>query len=372
MVLAIDARMKHGVGTVLRNIVPLVAREVGTLKLLGEPEVLEAWVTAMPSVEIIPFTARLYSFREQAQYPVRHVENCDLLHVPHFNIPFRRLKCPIVVTINDTAHLAGVLPMNAVQKAYAQWYYSLAVRRACHIITLSEFSRNEIVTRLDVPPDRISVVPCGVDRKLFRPVDRTIFERVARDRGVREPFLLVAGSVRPHKNVAGVLKAFSLLKRENRIPHQLVVTGQREGFRLNQSLPQLDPHAQRDVVFTGFINDDDLVALYSFTDVFVFASVYEGFGLPPLEAMACGAPVAVSRCASLPEVIGEAGIYFDPYSVEDIAKAVHSLLADTRKRDAMVEKSGAQLQKYRWEDAAKKYLEVYHRAARREAARVVD
>lgn len=359
MKVALDCRMKHGVETVVRNIAPWISENVETLYLLGDPHRIAQWWPQGTRCKVVAFTAPIYGLREQFEFPLHEILDCNLLHVPHFNIPVRRLPFPLLVTINDVGHLAGVLPISWSYQKVAKLYYAHATKRAAHIITISEFSKREIITRLNVAPERITVIPCGVDTGRFHRVGEATIQRVLARLHVQRPYLMISGSVRPHKNVGRLLLAFKELKHRHHIPHTLVVVGEREGFRINSSLPRLPDEVAREVVFTGYLADDDLVALYSGCEVFLFGSVYEGFGLPPLEAMACGAPVAVSHAASLPEVVGDAGLYFDPYSVDDIVRAISTLISDPELRGRTSAASLRRAALFSWPARAQQYLDVY-------------
>jgi glycosyltransferase involved in cell wall biosynthesis len=270
----------------------------------------------------------------------------------------------MICSIHDVAHLASVLPISRAYRVAAWLYYRHAARRSRHIITGSEFSKREIIERIGVDPGCVTVIPDGVDMRLFYPRSHSEIASVLSARGIQSPFILLLGSVRPHKNIGRVLQAYAKLKAGSDLPHQLVVVGKREGFRINQDLPGLADEIERQVVFTGFLREDETVALYSGADLFLFASLYEGFGLPPLEAMACGAPVAVSRAASLPEVVGNAGAYFDPYSVDDIANTVLTLLKDPAKRESLIRAGHLRATELTWEKTAEAHLKVYRAYAK--------
>lgn len=362
MRVALDCRMKHGVETVVKNIAPVIASRVDSLFVLGDPERFNEWWPDGIRATFIPFAAPIYGLREQLQFPLNAIRACDVLHVPHFNIPVRKLPFPLVVTVNDVGHLAGVLPISWTYKQVGRFYYSHAVRRADHIVTLSEFSKREIITRLGVDAGKITVIPCGVDTRVFHPVPADVTKKTLHRLNIRPPYLMISGSVRPHKNVGRVLEGFARLKQHHGIPHTLVIAGEREGFRINSRLPSMPDAVMRDVTFTGYISDADLVALYAGCDVFIFGSIYEGFGLPPLEAMACGAPVAVSNAASIPEVVGDAGVYFDPFAVENIVQAVFSLLSDEQKRQSAAAASLQRARRFDWASSAEAYLRVYEHA----------
>jgi glycosyltransferase involved in cell wall biosynthesis len=364
MIVALDARMQQGVGAVVRNVALRVAPKIDKLILLGNPAEIETWGTLKGTVEVVPFLAPIYGLQEQLTFPVARLRGCNLLHVPHFNIPMRAVPCPLICSIHDVAHLAGVLPISRGYRLVARWYYWHAARRSRHIITGSEFSKREIVERLAVDPSRVTVIPYGVDTQVFYPRRESEIAAVHSALGVRRPYILVLGSLRPHKNVRRVLEAFRKLKERGDIPHQLVVVGKQEGFRITEELPILPPEIALHVVFTGFLGEKETAALYSGADLFLFASLYEGFGLPPLEAMACGAPVAVSRAASLPEVVAEAGAYFDPYSVDEIAETALKILRDPAGRDRLVRAGRERVTQLTWERSAEGHLEVYKKYAR--------
>ncbi len=358
MIVALDARMTEGIGTVIRNVAAGVAPHLERLLLLGHPDQLAQWDLRAGNVEIVPFTAPVYGWREQAGFPMARIRGCNLLHVPHFNVPIRRLPCPLVVTIHDTAHLAGALPMGGTYRVAAQLYYRHAVRRASHLLTDSNFSRRELETRLGVSRDRITVVPPGVDGTRFMPRPQEV-QPVLDRLGIHAPYLLILGSVRPHKNIGMALKAFAALKQREGIPHTLVVVGRKEGFRIGTRLELPEEAVLRDVVFTGYLSDDEIVKLYSGAEIFVFPSLYEGFGLPPLEAMACGTAVAVSRAGAIPEVVGDAGAYFDATDADDIARTILSLLTDPQRRRQLADAGRARAGTFTWNRAVEGHLAVY-------------
>jgi glycosyltransferase involved in cell wall biosynthesis len=364
MIVALDARMQQGVGTVLRNVALRVAPRLDMLILLGDPAEIEKWGQFRGRVEIVPFLAPVYGLREQLDFPAKCLRRCNLLHVPHFNIPVRPIPCPLICSIHDVAHLAGVLPISKAYTMAARWYYNHAARRSSHIITGSEFSKKEIITRLPVASDRVSVIPDGVDLAVFYPRQRAEVEPILAALGIRTPYILVLGSIRPHKNVGRILEGYRRLKSSNELPHQLVVVGRREGFRINEELPVLPEDVARQVVFTGFLGENEIAALYSCADLFLFASLYEGFGLPPLEAMACGAPVAVSRAGALPEVVSTAGAYFDPYSVDDISQTVRRLIMNPVERERLSRAGRARASQLTWDRTAEGHLKVYETYAR--------
>lgn len=364
MIMAIDARMKEGVGTLIRNVVMRTAERVERMLVLGDPSAVSGWGALPKTVEIIPFTSPIYGWREQLRFPASKLGGCNVVHIPHFNVPIRTLPCPLIVSIHDTAHLAGILPMSVAYRAAALLYYRHAVRRARHIITGSSFSKGEIISRLNVNPEKITVIPDGVDSAKFHRQSEGRIRQVLSRLGFARPYIMILGSVRPHKNIGMALRAFEILKIRKGIPHRLVIVGRKEGFRVNAELPGISKHISQDVVFTGFLSEEEIIALYSGADLFLFQSLYEGFGLPPLEAMSCGTPVAASRIASIPEVVGEAGAYFDPHDPESVSETVLGLLNDKHERDRLSRAGKIRAEMFTWERTAEGHFSVYTAFAR--------
>jgi glycosyltransferase involved in cell wall biosynthesis len=218
------------------------------------------------------------------------------------------------------------------------------------ILTVSQFSRNRLIDALDVDPRRIFVVPNGVDA-MFRPIEHEGIEPVLTRLDLPSDYVLTLGSLEPRKNLARLLRAWRLLLSRRVIDKKLslvVAGGKHSSFPQTDYLP-LPEH----VVFTGYISDEDLPALYSGARAFVYPSLYEGFGLPPLEAMACGAPVITSASTSLPEVAGDAALLIDPADVESIADGIESVLNDCDLRNALSAASHKHAKLFTWDRSAR-------------------
>jgi len=226
-----------------------------------------------------------------------------------------------------------------------------SIERSCHIITISRFSKREIVSLLGVPEEDVSVVPCAPSLS-ERAGD---FSACAGKFHITKPYLLYVGTIEPRKNLIRLLKTYALLKREQGISHQLVLAGGR-GWEAD-GIYQMAKGAS-DVVFTGYISAGEKNALYRNADAFVFPSLYEGFGIPPLEAMALGCPVVCSNAASLPEIVGEAARLVDPLDEADIAQGIWDVLSKSEYASRLVEAGYRQAQKFTWEASADKLAQI--------------
>ncbi len=349
MHLCVDARMYRasGIGTYLQNLLPALG-ESFELTLLGDPDEL-----AEVDSRVIPTTIPIYSVAGLLRFSAL-VPCCDLFWSPHYNVPWLPVRAQArLVTIHDVFHLAHLRTLSLPQRGYATLAFRAAARFSEHIITVSEFSKTEIRRYLKVPDDRVSVIPNGVDHTLFNQQISEEQQRAVRKKyGLPPRWLLYVGNVKPHKNLITLVKAFSMLPEALSDRH-LVVVGQREGFitgdtELGRTL-QNDPPLARRVHFTGFVEQADLPELYRLAELFVFPSKYEGFGLPPLEALACGCPVVVSDRASLPEICGTAANYADPDSPDDLAaKILAALRRSPAERDRKIQLGLERAQKYTW------------------------
>ena len=364
MRLLLDCRLGSGIRTILKNVVPHLAPRVDSITLLGDPGELRTWKLAT-NVRVEPFLARVYSVGEQLGFPTHLAGAVDLLHVPHYNAPLR-WRGPFVTTVNDLTQLSPVMPTTAIQRAYVRFFIARALRRANAVLTLTEHVKQELIGSFGPSAERVIVGPLGVDHDHFRPIARELsVARLGKRLPTTRPFILFVGSVRPHKNMARLLEAFARLRAEYGATHDLVVVGEREGFILSTPLLRLPPEIQGAVHFTGYVPDDLLPALYTAADAFILPSLHEGFGLPPLEAMACGTPVAVSNRSSLPEVVGDAGLLLDPCDVREMAAALHRITTDSGLRDALRQRGLIRARRFCWSDTASTYLETYQAALRR-------
>jgi len=236
-----------------------------------------------------------------------------------------------------------------------------SVRRAARVFTISEYSKQQLIEWYRLPPDKIEVVSCGVDTELYRPIQPA----EARDRlraryaGLEEDFLLYVGSLQPRKNVARLLEAFALLDDESGRHRQLLVVGKWKWLTVEVETA-LERFGLRDRVrFTGHVPDEDLPLFLNSAAALVFPSLYEGFGLPVLEAMACGTPVVCADATSLPEIARGAAELVDPYDAEDIARGLHAVLSSPARRAELRQQGLQRAAAFTWEETARRALRVF-------------
>ncbi|HEV8494033.1 MAG TPA: glycosyltransferase family 1 protein [Candidatus Angelobacter sp.] len=324
-----------------------------------------------PGAEKICSPVKYYSVREQIELPrILSRHKVDLLHSPHFLLPLLR-PCPAVATIHDVIYLACAqdLPSRA-GRLYYRAMMNACARIATRIITDSEHSRNEIVRYLCADPEKIDVIYPGVD-PVFAPVTDAAQLAAVRSRfGIDREYILCVGIYKLRKNHAGLLRVFQRCLA-NGIQAQLVIAGpMAEGEAVLRRIACELGVAER-VVFTGFVSDADLCALYSAARVCACPSLYEGFGFTVLEAMACGAPVVCSRTTSLPEVAGKAALYFDPHDPEEMASQLGRVFSDDALRNSLMEQGLKNLQRFNWAETARLTLAVYHQALQRPMPKAV-
>jgi glycosyltransferase involved in cell wall biosynthesis len=281
--------------------------------------------------------------------------NTDIFWSPHYNVPIINFASKVkVVTIHDVFHLAYYRTLSLGQKMYARLMVNRAVDSDV-IFTVSQFSKSEIVKYTSCNPKKIKVIYNGVDFEKFnKRFDENRKNVVLSTYQISSRFILFVGNVKPHKNLKTALLGFKelLLSSAKFSDYKFVIVGKREGFITgDKQLDSLlsDPFFNHKVQFTGWVQDEDLPVLYQAAATFVFPSVYEGFGFPPLEAMAAGCPVISSNAACMPEVYEDAALYFDPLNPVEIAKVLDEVLTDSWLRAALIKKGLNQAKKYDWQ-----------------------
>jgi glycosyltransferase involved in cell wall biosynthesis len=285
----------------------------------------------------------------------------DVLHSTHHTLPLARVGCRRVVTIHDVTFFRIPARYPPARRLYMQTLTRLSARVADAIIAPSNAARDDIVRTLGVPAARVETVyEAAADR--FGPVANDVASQIARRRGLDGRFVLSVGSLEPGKNRARLIRAMAML-RDAGMEHHLVVVGQK-AWKYDEELALVDTLRMGDRVhYLGYVSDVDLPALYSAADAFAFPSLHEGFGLPVIEAMACGVPVLTSNISATAEVAGDAGLLVDPLSVEAIRDGLQQLVQDSELRRKLSARGLARAAEFSWRRAADETHDLYARVA---------
>lgn len=288
----------------------------------------------------------------------------DLLHCPVNVVPLAA-PCPLIVTIHDLGFMRYPERYRPAKRRYLQTMTRFSARRAAHIITDAESGRQEIIELLKVPPTKVTAIPLAVDR-VFQPLDAGRVAQFRQEKKLPSRFVLYIGTLEPRKNLPLLLRGFARLRQEQpaAVAGVELVLGGAKGW-LYDEIFQLVRELGLEAVshFPGYIAEEELALWYNSAECFVYPSVYEGFGLPPLEAMACGCPVITSNVSSLPEVVGQAGLTVAPQDEAGLSAALAQLLTDPIARATRREQGLAQARKFTWEETARRTLEIYRRVA---------
>jgi glycosyltransferase involved in cell wall biosynthesis len=362
--IGIDARKLHdfGIGTYIRNLLLHLARldRQTDFVLLCRPEDRDTLASVGENFRPVPEWAGNYSIAEQFRIPLAlRREGVTLFHAPHYVLP-PLISCRSVVTIHDCIHLMfpQYLP-NRLAHVYARVSISLAARRATRVLTVSESSKRDILRFVDAPPDKIDVIYNAYDERFaVEPREEDVI-RVRERYQLHDEFVLYAGNVKPHKNLGRLIEAFNVVRGRGLDRLKLVIIGDEisKYAALRRAVHRHQLHKY--VRFLGYLPQETLAVLYRLAGVFVFPSLYEGFGLPPLEAMASGTPVVVSNASSLPEVTGDAAILVDPYEPRAIADGIHRVLTDETLRRELRQRGLARARQFSWETSVRRVREIY-------------
>jgi glycosyltransferase involved in cell wall biosynthesis len=372
---AIDIRrMKDfGVGTYIRNVVRNLGRldEQTQFFLIGPAHSRETIGPLPANFRNVVLEASDTSFAGWTGFrAILRRLRCDLVHIPHLYWLPRGLPCPYIVTVHDVLEYLERAPGETLLQLTLHFNLTRkVVRSAARLLAVSEFTRSELETLFRLPAERAEVVHNAIDERfLCGHASQAEKQMIAERYQVNYPFLLYAGRIRPQKNVGRIIEAFSVLKGE------LAKEGKFEDLKLIIIGDEVSSHpdlrrtvvrggVSNDVRFLGFVPIDVLRIFYDAAKVFVFPSLYEGFGLPPLEAMAHGTPVVTSNTSSLPEVVGDAAVLVNPDNTFEITRALRRVLLDQSLREKMKERGYEQARRFSWEASVRRILEVYREVA---------
>jgi glycosyltransferase involved in cell wall biosynthesis len=369
--IAIDIRRmtEFGIGTYTRNVIRALSR-LDTLNqyvLIGSPQRMAEMGPLPSNFQMVPLLNRANTAKGylQSRALFRQMD-CDLVHIPHlFSMP-RNLPCSYVMTVHDVLeHMSRTSTLSSARRLMHFQLTRLALKRAARIFAVSQFTKGEVERLFGIPGNRIEVIYNAIDERFLgghaTDADRQF---LAERYQVNYPFLLYAGRISPHKNIVRIIEAFSALKaeldKEEKYPGlKLIIIGDELSKHPDLRRTVIRGGVQNDVRFLGFIPIDVLRVFYDAAKIFVFPSLYEGFGLPPLEAMAHGTPVLASNTSSLPEVVGSAAVLVNPENVFEIMRALHRVLTDQSLREKLKRRCYIQAQKFSWDVSARQILQAY-------------
>ena len=285
----------------------------------------------------------------------------DLLHVQYTAPPLA--PCPVVTTIHDLSF--EHIPETFKRRSRVQLRLTVraTARRAAHVIAPSEFTRRDLVETYGLDPGRVTAIPLAVAPHFRRVADAGELGRVRARYGIGGEYVLAVGSIQPRKNLARLVRAYSALRRgrgRSNLP-QLVLVGKKAWLYGDTLRAIEEENLGESVLLTGYVSEGDLPALYTGALLFAYPSFYEGFGLPPLEAMSCGAPVLTGNLTSLPEVVGDAGLTVDPFDTDALAEALARLIDDDALRADLSRRGLERARHFDWRDTARMTLQVYRR-----------
>lgn len=356
MAIVIDTRMVNasGIGRYIRNTLPYIIKYFNDKKiyLLGRTNELKNYnLNRYRHVRIVNFSHPVFSFKGYYFNPHKLIpsDDIDFFWSPHYNIPYFYNE-KLIVTIHDVNHLALPCKIFEIHKKICSFYMlKKACLRATEIITVSNFSKNEIEYHLGKRPQEIQVIHNGVEKKWFHIQKK--------HRPYNHRYFIFVGNLKPHKNVLALLQAFQLIYKK--IPHHLVIVGKKDGFFTKDTQSETFSKFFGDRVhFTGFIDDNRLEQYIVHAEAMIFPSLYEGFGLPPLEAMAAGCPVLCSNAACLPEIYEESALFFDPNSPSNIAEKIMIFINNKILSDEYKIRGICQANKFTWEKCAQETISV--------------
>lgn len=330
MKIAIDARMidSSGIGTYIKTCLKSEIYSVA----LGDAKKINKY---FPNIKVIPFDEKIYGVKEQFCFPSKALkkEKIDLLHVPHYNIPlFYRGKT--IVTIHDLTHLyfPEFLP-NVFARFYARFMLKKAAKKSIRILTVSHFVKDEIATKIKIPKTKISVIynACDKDFKVKNKSEiQYLYDKFSIPRNKK--IILFVGNLKPHKNLSSLISAYQQSNSSDNAVLLLV------GKSFDKDSNDKCNFDKGTIIKTGAVSKNELIDIYNLSDLFAFPSLSEGFGIPPLEAMACSTPVICSNTTSLPEVVGDAAVMFNPHNTNEIASAIDKVLNDNNLSDELIQK----------------------------------
>lgn len=367
MNIGIDARMygyaQTGIGNYIRHLLEYVFKldKENNYVIFLLSEEYDSFRLPHKKIRKVRVSARWYGWKEQLLLPVElYKEKLDLMHFTHFNSPILYFGKSIV-TIHDITpyFFPGHKMKSLIRKSGFRAVFFSSVKKASKVIAVSQNTKNDIVRHFKISPDKIAITHEGIDGQFRIINDEKKLNQLRKKYNISKPFIFYTGVWRNHKNLVGLIKAFGALKNKYKLNYQLVLGGKEDPYYPEAKRTWENLGLGKDIIRTGFIDQEKMSLFYNAAEVFVIPSFYEGFGLIGLEAMACGTPVVSSDRTSLPEILGDAAVYFNPENYRQIAEKINMVLIDKKLYNELVEKGFEQIKKYSWEKMGKETVEIY-------------
>ncbi|MFA6468393.1 MAG: glycosyltransferase family 1 protein [Bacteroidota bacterium] len=360
MRIGIDIRKYHdyGIGTYIQNLMNVYQHRDNLECVFFGNDELRSETIKLGKSSFISDNSPKYSLQELKSISKKvNSQQLDIFHSPHYTYPVG-LKVPGVVTVHDIIHLRMKEYFTLPKRIYAYLMIHHACAASSAIIVDSAFGKEELLSIFRIPEKKIHIVPLGVDSTYFEILQENEVENVTRKYGITKSYILYTGSVKPHKNVPTLLKAFHTLRHRHNV--QLVFTGERIS-----DVPQLQKYVTENgltdsVIDLGRIPRKELKAVYQSAHAVVLPSHYEGFGFSMLEAMASGVPAIGARATSITEVVGDAGLLFDPLDDSALTRHLDDILTNEPLRTSLIEKGTARAKQFSWEQCAERTINIYH------------
>lgn len=284
--------------------------------------------------------------------------NIDIIHSPEDASLFVKLKNQKkIITVHDTIPFYFPNMFDFMTRYRYKILFSRTLKNSDKIIADSYNTKQDLIKHFKIPEKKIKVIHLAANEN-YKPLKENEINNIKQKYNLNYSFILYVGTLEVRKNISILLKSLYKLKKQG-IKHKLVITG-KKGWKYKSIFKIIEQlNLQKDVIFIGYVSDEDLPALYNAADLFVYPSIYEGFGLPPLEAMQCGTPVITSNTSSLPEVVGNAGIMIDPYDVVELANNMHEVLVNVSLREELSKKGLERAKLFSWKKCAEEHLKIY-------------
>ena len=361
--IAIDSGLKataqDGIGNYFRNLVLALGDITSDLDLVIHPDSFWSKRLSWP-----PFGLRklLYLGWNNLVLPrLIRQQDVDILHGINMVVPFASLQsCATAITIYDLTYLRFPQTLPVHFRLYYRWLIPFMVRRADHILAISEFTKSELVTLLNIPENKITVTYLA-SKISDHSLSHNEALRLLSGLGIERNFILAVGTIEPRKNLVRLVQAFSKIVRQHQVDVDLVIVGTRGWLSTSIVSALSESEAAARIKFLGYVSDETLAALYQMATFFIYPSIYEGFGLPIIEAMSLGTPVITSNCSAMPEVAGESALLIDPFDVESIYAAMIRLIRDHDLRKDLGAKGREQAHSFSWRSTAQHTAAIYRK-----------